>query len=154
MSLVVAILCAGVLIRLFSRRDNRSSGRSRFTLLEVVIAFAILGMVSAGVFSSVLMARRMILAARCHKEADCLAADRAWELYNRDFDFLANYPSPVHETPPEFSVLARFNGVMRSVVYRHLDHCEIEVRVDWEHPTVEGRTSHARFSVLRYRTKR
>jgi hypothetical protein len=129
-------------------------GKRFFSLVETAMAFLILGIVIGGIYTSIIMANRMILSAECHQEAQFLACDEAWRLYQFSYDHLLNHYSPTAEAVDTDMVLFRYNGLIRTAVVPVGDHVEIQVRLDWDNPAAPGRNSSEFYTVERHNTLR
>ena len=111
-----------------------------FTLFEVMISAAVATILILGVYSAMLIFVNMIVTTRCHNEAEALAMDRIWSVFNADYDELRiASPNPRVETVPTTSFLFPMGGTMRTAVLVESNACEIQVAVDWRPMTFSGR---------------
>jgi hypothetical protein len=115
-----------------SRPSRRAKGG--FTILEAVIAAAILAGMMGFIYSTMMSMHYSIAASGNHLEAQGLAFDEAWEVFNyMYFEDLQSYPSPNTRPVPTDSRLYNLGGTMRTSVLESPDsaYCDIVVRIDW-----------------------
>ena len=115
--------------------------KNGFTLFEVMISSAVAMILIMGVYSAMLVFVNMIVTTRSHNEAEALAMDRIWAVFNQDYDSLRIFtPNPRVETLPATSFLYPMGGTMRTAVLVESNACEIQVAVDWRPMTFSGRS--------------
>ena len=131
--------------------------KAGFTLFEVVISSAIATLTILGVYSAMLMFMNMSISTRCHNEAETLAMDRIWAVFNQDYETLAaSNPNPKVEALPASSILFPMGGTMRTAVLVFSNACEIQVAVDWVPMTFSGQNpgSQELLTIRRSRVRR
>jgi len=112
-----------------------------FTMAEVIVAGAVVALASLGIFGSMIMAHYLIENAREYQEAEKLAVDKLWAVFNERYDDLVQrQDNPSTEAVPQESLLYALGGTIRTAILRYSDHCRIMVRVDWNGRTI---THHA-----------
>lgn len=110
----------------------------RFTLIEVLVAMAILALLGTSSYSGLLMAYRMINSAACRQEAQTLALDNAMAVFHQDYEEVLNEPAVNTEPVPPYSKLHELGGTIRTAVSHEDSHCRITVRVDWNDVALGG----------------
>jgi prepilin-type N-terminal cleavage/methylation domain-containing protein len=107
-----------------------------FTLTEVMVAAAIVALMLGAVYTSLLFARGVVQNTHCHMEAEQLAMDQLWNVYNalsfeEITDFYSSSANPTIAEVPSSSMLHNLGGTIRTAVISDTDHFRIIVRVDW-----------------------
>jgi prepilin-type N-terminal cleavage/methylation domain-containing protein len=62
---------------------RRKTSRSGFTLVEVMIAMFLVSIAAVIVYTEMLLAYRILMRSRARLEAQSIAFDNLWEVYNR-----------------------------------------------------------------------
>jgi len=130
-----------------------------FTLIEVLIAMVIVSVALLGIYTSMTMARRFVVASRYHLEAERIAFDRARAMSQMKYEDLRNFgadePVPglcvetltpmcyVNEAVPTDSKsysadISKLNGEIWTQVYNYDNSCKIVVSVRSLRHTFEG----------------
>jgi prepilin-type N-terminal cleavage/methylation domain-containing protein len=129
--------------------------KSGYTLVEALIAIAILAGALGGIYTSIVTLKLMTNAAHNHIEAQGIAFDEAWEVFNMPYHDLVNYSSPNTRAVESNSCLYSLGGTLRTAVLSVSNRCNIIVRVDWNQRTAGGEiASSESYSISRYETKR
>lgn len=111
-----------------------------FTLVEVMVAMAILALLATSSYSGLLMAYRMLNSARLRQEAQATALDHAMAVYYQDYDEVLNAPPVETEPVPTYNGLHELGGTVRTAVSHEGAYCKITVRVDWNDIALGGRS--------------
>lgn len=129
--------------------------KSRFTLIEVLVAMAILALLGISGYSGLMMAYRMVNSARCRQDAQAVALDSALAVFHQDYDDVLNEPPVDTEPVPPYSDLYALGGTVRTAVSHEGSYCNITVRVDWNDVAFGGtsRTSSETATIRRYDTE-
>lgn len=86
------------------RRTNRRSG---FTLVEVMIAVVLVGLAATIVYTEMILAYRILMRSRARLEAQSIAFDALWEIYNTPLDNMPTVSETRYSLPtPEWSLLS------------------------------------------------
>jgi hypothetical protein len=112
------------------------------TIMEALVASALLALVIASVSLAIINGHRAILFARLHGAAHELAFDYAWETFNWDYKRLVN----VQTNPVRFAVseehpdhlLGPYGGTVRIATLDHTNAVEIQVQVNWNQRGADG----------------
>lgn len=126
-----------------------------FTLIETLVAMALLALLTSGGYAGIMMAHRMIASARYHQEAQTLATDKALELYQTDYDNVRNLPPVETEAVSADSILYELGGTLRTAIQFMGAYCLVTVRIDWNDPAWGGSShaAHEEMTVRRYDTE-
>lgn len=111
-----------------------------FTLAESLIASALTAISVMALYGSMIMSQMIVASARHHNEAQCLAMDRLWTVFNWDYEVLKNTATATAAVSTN-SVLFPLGGTMRTAVLVFTNHCQVQVRVDWNQRTYGGGTN-------------
>ncbi|AKJ63554.1 type II secretion system protein [Kiritimatiella glycovorans] len=120
-----------------------------FTLVEVMVSIGLIGTVVAIFAGAMITAYRSLTVSRGRLDAQGIAFDRLWEVYQESYESLQD--SDIRT--PEYSSFST-NGWVRVRILPHTDHREIVVQV-WAPRDMAGRSAlagvpAAEFRVLRY----
>ena len=126
-------------------RNYRTSG---FTLVELLVASAVLVLTASGVYAAVNLQTWMLISSRYHLEAQSLAVDNAWIVYRDSYSDLLTYPAVGTASVPATHLLFNRGGTLRTSVATYTDHVTITSRVDWVEKN--SRSAFESFSVDRY----
>lgn len=141
------------------RHEQRPAAAEGFTLVEVVIAAAVAGLAAMILYGSIQLGYFMIVSAQQRLDAQALAVDKAWEVFN-SYDFgavtMATSLPPIaidaNSALPTNSEIwvAIFPNVSTSAPYKW----DVEVRVKRTRNWLGGRnavlTNDVRFLITRY----
>ena len=86
--------------------------KSGMTLVEVMIALFLVGVAAAVVYSEMIMAYRMLMRSRARIEAQGLAFDRLWEVYNTPLEQMPQVSTPWFSEPTPVSSVLSTNGLI------------------------------------------
>ncbi len=107
-------------------------GVAGFTLVEVMIASFLSTLLLLGVYVAMLKFIDLVVTARQHNEAQTLAMDRIWSVFNQPYQTLRDFsPNPQVEQVPSTSPLFPYGGTLRTGVLVESNACTILVAVDW-----------------------
>lgn len=113
----------------------KNNNKGGFTLVEVMVASALLAITAGAMFSSLSWCRVIVFQNRCHEEAEQFAFDQLWNTFNMRWeelrDFHLSEGTRVTEVA-ENSLLADYNGEIWTAVYDYGDYFLIEVKVVWD----------------------
>ena len=130
-----------------------------FTLIEVLIAMVIVSVALLGIYTSMTMARRFVVASRYHLEAERIAYDRARAMSQMNYEDLRNFAAneavpgllvealsplcyvnaPIPEGTKSYSAdISQLNGEIWTQVYNYAHSCKIVVSVRSLRHTFEG----------------
>jgi hypothetical protein len=84
------------------QENGRPSRKGGFSLVEVLVASALTAFVFVAVFSSLVFCRKAVADIRIRAAAECLAADKMDEIFNKPLLWFADLPSSglVHSWDP------------------------------------------------------
>ena len=148
-----------------------------FTLVETMVAFLVMALVSIGIFGSVSVAQRLLRQSRAHLEAEAIAMDNLWLVTNSNsFDNLlaiANSATPTTTASlastlgsiPDYSTsfLTKYGGTLRTAVVIQTDtatsskYVTVYTKVDWVNSRSLSGTKKGEYefmSMNRYQTER
>jgi len=112
------------------QRNPKQSQRRGFTLVEVLIA--ILLVAAAVVYTELIASYRILMRSRAKLEAQGVAFDKLWKVYNLSMDKLPTTADPDFnpESIPVNSVLST-NAVMRCIVAVKIDNWTLDNPVEY-----------------------
>lgn len=86
---------------------NKRTSRSGVTLVEVMIAMFLVSIAAVIVYTEMMLAYRILMRSRARLEAQSLAFDYLWEIYNTPLDDMPVISQPIYSIPtPEWSVMS------------------------------------------------
>ncbi len=90
------------------KQNSKRSIRNGFTLVEVLIAILLVGVAAAVVYTELIASYRILMRSRAKLEAQGLAFDKLWEVYNLPMEDLPEMSDPDFdvESTPVHSVLS------------------------------------------------
>ena len=133
--------------------------RNSFTLIEVMIAMVIVSVALMGIYTTMTMARRFVVASRYHLEAERIAYDQARAMSQMNYEDLKKFASGeatpgllvetltpmcyVNELIPDGSIsysadISQLNGEVWTQVYNYANSCKIVVSVRSLRHTFQG----------------
>jgi len=137
------------------RADHIQASKAGFTLVEVMIASALLVIAGIALYGSAISASRMTAMAKDHAAAQGIAFDELWRQYNRP---LADFEDITVATNWSFATDANSqfgeDAIVRIAIFpptQEEDYWEIQSNLIW--PGRAGTVTNG-FSVRRYRTER
>lgn len=93
-----------------------AKSKAGITLVEVMIALFLVGVAAAIVYAEMIMAYRILMRSRARVEAQGLAFERLWEVYNTPLDQMPLVSTNwISETTPAGSVLST-NGLLECMI--------------------------------------
>jgi len=98
-----------------------------FTLVEVLIAIAVIAAAVLVVYGEMMQSYRFLYQARGRMEAQSIAFDRLWEVYNWDYTLLGN--SQVISTSTSTNSMFGTNGVIRVGIVSQPLYSDVTVQV-------------------------
>ena len=134
---------------------NRKDRLNQFTLIEVLIAIFLTSVVIMGLYSSMIMARKLVVASRYRLEAERICFDRTRAMAQMNYEDLRNFqkdgeiPGLLIETltpmcyvnaevptgSTSYSAdISKMNGEIWTQVFNYEDSCKIEVSVRSRRP--------------------
>jgi prepilin-type N-terminal cleavage/methylation domain-containing protein len=140
---------------------KKTDSRKGFTLVEVMIAVFLVGVAATIVYTEMLMAYRILMRSRARLEAQSIAFDRLWEIYNQPRGMLPQSPTILPPEPTPADCILSTNGIIDCLILAEVDpqitpdpvrHWDIVVEV-WaptNSPLQLGTNSLARYAIRRY----
>ncbi|MGE4489555.1 MAG: type II secretion system protein J [Kiritimatiellales bacterium] len=96
------------------RRTDRRAG---LTLVEVMIAVVLIGVAATIVYTEMLMAYRILMRSRARLEAQSIAFDYLWQVYNTPMDNLPRISQQYDPVPtPEWSIMSTNGWILCSIL--------------------------------------
>ena len=136
-----------------SRTSSRQAG---FSLVECMISMFLAAIISIGVYEAMLFARTMVVSTSCHSEAEALAMDQLWTMFNMRYEDLVNQPAIQTLAVDKNHPLHLYGGTIRTGIVNEGKWIEILVSVDWNQRVSSGQSmaSSEKFSIRRSNTRR
>lgn len=132
---------------------KRKIQRGGFTLVEVIIASAIVVFAVAVVSTEMVRSYRVFMFSRAKMESQGIAFDTLWDYFYRDFTTQLRNNRVIESATPEYCMFST-NGLIRTGIVNYGDYSDIEVQV-WPSPayTLTGNPGSS-FKVRRYNNER
>ena len=109
------------------------NNKNGFTLVEVIVASGLLAITAGAIFSTLSWGRIIIFQNRCHQEAEQIAFDELWNVFNMHWEELKSYEAnPNLQDVYPGTLLSDYNGTIGTAVFDNGTYYTIEVQVDWE----------------------
>ena len=113
------------------------TSKSGMTLVEVMVSVFLVAVAASIVYTEMIVSYRILMRSRAKLEAQGMAFDKLWEIYNRSWtDLQANhsiYEAPEDTPTPADSVLSD-EGIIRVIIRPDSDQPEL---VEWWDISVE-----------------
>jgi prepilin-type N-terminal cleavage/methylation domain-containing protein len=128
------------------------NNKNGFTLVEAIVASAILAITAGAIFSTLSWGRIIIFQNRCHQEASQIAFDELWNVFNMRWEEMKSYEAnPNVQNVYPGTLLSDYNGTIATAVYDNGNTYTITVQVDWENlgAGFSGLSSQETFKIVR-----
>ncbi len=144
---------------------KKRSSKTGFTLVEVMVSVFLVAVAAAIIYSEMLLAYRTLMRSRARLEAQTMAFDHLWELYNlKDDSDLPSIATNLALATPQESVFGT-TGVIEMAILPEIDapqtpdliqYWDIVVQVwpEEDSPLQIGTNSLAQYAIRRYRGDR
>lgn len=88
-------------------KKNRSRSIAGVTLVEVMIAMFLVSIASIIVYTEMMLSYRILMRSRARLEAQSIAFDYLWEIYNTPLDEMPVISQPIYSIQtPEWSIMS------------------------------------------------
>jgi len=109
------------------------NNKNGFTLVEAMVASALLAITAGAIFSTLSWGRIIIFQNRCHQEASQMAFDELWNVFNMRWEELKSYEAnPNYKDVYPGTLLSEYNGQIAASVIDNGTYYTITVIVAWE----------------------